>query len=102
MFDLSARKIVKNMNLRIGVGQKMVRPVRAYEAGSSEYQKERVTERVEDESFMFLCHKTSGRELMKRLFGVVVCVLRFQPCHKFGDSLAERYLGRVSKGAGDF
>ena len=51
---------------------------------------------------MFLCHKTSGRELVKRLFGVVVCLLRFQPCHKFGDSLAERYLGRVSKGACDF
>ena len=47
---------------------------------------------------MFLCHKTSGRELVKRLFSVVVCLLRFQPCHKFSDSLAERYLGRVSKG----
>ena len=38
MFDLSARKIVKNMNLRIGISQKMMGPVRAYEAGSSENQ----------------------------------------------------------------
>jgi len=38
MFDLSARKIVKNMNLHIGISQKMMGPVRAYEAGSSEDQ----------------------------------------------------------------
>ena len=38
VFDLATRKIVKNMNLRIGISQEMMGPVRAYEAGSSEDQ----------------------------------------------------------------
>src|SRR5436305_13986249 len=38
VFDLATRKIVKNMNLRIGVGQKVMGPVGAHESGAAEDQ----------------------------------------------------------------